>query len=101
MTQATHPAAAVKRRYSITEARRRLSEILRRVRAGHRITLTDRGKEVAEVVPLPADAQADDRLQQLVAAGVVVPARVQGFAGVRAIARRRGALARFLKERRQ
>ncbi|HEX5052419.1 MAG TPA: type II toxin-antitoxin system prevent-host-death family antitoxin, partial [Planctomycetota bacterium] len=37
--------------YSIYEAKAKLSEILRVVRKGRRITITDRGREVARIVP--------------------------------------------------
>ena len=99
MTMTTHRAATVKRRYSLTEARRRLAEILRRVRRGHRITLTDRGKEVAEVVPLPDESEVERRERELVAAGILSPPSKTGPAAIRPIARIPGALERFLRDR--
>lgn len=52
----------------------RLSEHLRRVAAGERLTITSRGRPVAEVLPAGArrDAAAE-RLQRLIAEGRVTP----------------------------
>lgn len=51
------------------ELKNRLSQYLRRVKAGETVVITERGKPVGQIVPLRADLTA--RLQQLVAAGVV------------------------------
>jgi prevent-host-death family protein len=54
----------------VRELRQRASELLRRVEAGETIEVTDRGRPVAVLAPLP-DA---GRLQRLRAAGEVTPA---------------------------
>lgn len=54
----------------VRELRQRASELLRRVEAGETIEVTDRGRPVAILAPLPA-AEPLDRLR---AAGEVVPA---------------------------
>ncbi len=54
----------------VRELRQRASELLRRVEAGETIEVTDRGRPVAVLAPLP---QAGP-LEQLRAAGEVIPA---------------------------
>jgi prevent-host-death family protein len=45
---------------SIRDLKSRLSEHLRRVRQGERITITSRGKPVGVIVPVPARDETDD-----------------------------------------
>jgi prevent-host-death family protein len=52
----------------VRELKSRLSEYLRRVKAGETIVITDRGRTVGRIVP--AAAPLDDRLQSLLAAGL-------------------------------
>lgn len=54
----------------VRELRQRASELLRRVESGETIEVTDRGRPVAVLAPLPEAG----RLEQLRAAGEVVPA---------------------------
>ncbi len=54
----------------VRELRQRASELLRRVEAGETIQVTDRGRPVALLAPLPESAP----LERLRAAGEVVPA---------------------------
>jgi prevent-host-death family protein len=54
----------------IRELRQRASELLRRVEAGETFEVTDRGRPVAVLAPLPETG----RLDRLRAAGEVVPA---------------------------
>jgi len=54
----------------VRELRQRASELLRRVEAGETIEVTDRGRPVAVLAPLPEAG----RLEQLRAAGEVIPA---------------------------
>ena len=85
--------------YSLYDAKARLSEIVRKVREGQSVTITYRGKPVAEIRPIaPAPQTFDDRIRELEERGVIV--RSPGRRGkLRPIARRPGALARFLRER--
>lgn len=87
--------------YSLYEAKAKLSEIIRRVRErGETVTLSYHGEPVAEIRPLPpAGDETARRLAQLEREGVVVPARRRGAELPATLARRRGALARFLEER--
>ena len=54
----------------VRELRQRASELLRRVEAGETIEITDRGRPVAILAPLPKGSVLD----QLRAAGDVIPA---------------------------
>ena len=86
--------------YSIYEAKARFSEVIRRVREGRTVTVSYRGEPVAEIRPVERrrEATLDERLDELRRRGVLVPAAnpKQPF---RPVARRPGALARFLAER--
>lgn len=57
-------------RVGMRELSQRTARVLELVRAGRTVEVTDRGKTVARIVPA-----ADDRYAQLVAAGVIRPAR--------------------------
>lgn len=82
------------------EAKARLSEIIRQVREhGVGVTISYHGRPVAEIRPIeePSDDPIDARFRELVQNGVIVPARARGE--LRPIAKRPGALDRFLAER--
>ncbi len=55
----------------VRELRQRASELLRRVEAGERIEVTDRGRPVAVLAPLPGP----DPIERLRATGDLTPAR--------------------------
>ena len=86
--------------YSITEARARFSEIIRRVREGRTVKVTCRGEPVAEIRPIEGarEPTLEKRLDDLRRAGCLVPA-ANPRQLLRPVARRPGALARFLAER--
>jgi prevent-host-death family protein len=54
----------------IRELRADLSKLLKRVRAGEELVVTDRGKAVARIVPVEGESQWD----RLVREGVIIPA---------------------------
>jgi prevent-host-death family protein len=82
------------------EAKTHLSRLVRQVKAGQTITLTERGRPVARVVPLPVARTLDDRIEELEGAGLVTGARTDLVdAALEPIAVRRGALRRFLASR--
>jgi prevent-host-death family protein len=84
--------------YSAYEAKAKLAEILRRVRAGGTVTITYHGRPVAEVRGIAhSPVSLADRIESLGEAGRIV--RRRGVVKLRPIARRPGALARFLAER--
>ncbi len=87
--------------YSLYETKARLSAIIRQVREGQWVTVTVHGEPVAEIRPLSAArAGLAARMTELADRGVlvrpVVSAKPPGV-----VARRPGALARFLVERDQ
>ncbi|MCK6527555.1 type II toxin-antitoxin system prevent-host-death family antitoxin [Myxococcota bacterium] len=87
------------REYSTYEAKARFSEIIRAVMGGQRVVIRFRGRPVAEVRPLEApEIGLADRIGDLERSGVLGPApRAPGR--LAPIARREGALQRFLGER--
>jgi prevent-host-death family protein len=89
----------MKTRYSIYEAKTHLSEILRRVREDRTITITDRGREVAQVCPIPAASGFERRVAELEQAGGIVAAVGADPSKIKPIARRPGTLKLFLDDR--
>lgn len=86
--------------YSTYEAKARFSEILRKVRAGQRIVISHRGRDVAQVTRIDAGGPSDllTRLADLEDQGIISPRRARE-GRLKPIARRRGALRRFLGTR--
>ncbi|MCC7177785.1 MAG: type II toxin-antitoxin system prevent-host-death family antitoxin [Acidobacteria bacterium] len=85
--------------YSTYEAKARFSEILRKVRAGRRVIVTHHGTQVAEIRPVEtAPASLAARLAELERSGIVQRAARQGECPA-AVARKRGALSRFVASR--
>jgi prevent-host-death family protein len=84
--------------YTTYEAKARLSEILRRVRAGQHVTISYRGEVVAEVRPLYETRDPARALKELEEQGVVAPPEAPS-GDLAPLARRRGALRRFLAGR--
>ena len=88
------------RAYTTYEAKAKLSEIIRRVREGQIVTITYHGRPVAEVRPVqPEKPNLDDRIRDLQERRIIVGGSGKAPKGLRPIARRRGALKRFLEER--
>ena len=85
--------------YSTYEAKARFSEIMRQVRAGKTIMVSYRGKPVAEVRPIaPEPTTIEERLEELERRGVLVRSTAPAEP-ITKVARRPGALKRFLAER--
>ena len=85
--------------YSTYEAKARFSEIIRQVRAGKTIMVSYRGEPVAEVRPItPKPATIEERLEALERRGVLVRSTTPKQP-ITTVARRPGALKRFLAER--
>jgi len=84
--------------YAVHEAKAKLSEILRTVKAGRSVTISDRGRPVARVVPLESAEDLDGRIAELEKAGAILR-RARSLKPVGTIARRPGALRRFLAAR--
>ncbi len=85
--------------YSTYEAKARFSEILRKVRNGQRVIIAYRGKEVAEVSPIrKVPLNLAETLGRLEEQGIV-DRRARPTSPLRPLAKRPGALARFLESR--
>lgn len=85
--------------YSLYEAKAKLSAIVRRVREGHTVVVTVHGEPAVEIRPLTKKEQSfEERYAELVAQGRIIPARSKRRS-FKMIARRPGALKRFLEER--
>jgi prevent-host-death family protein len=86
------------RAYPVYEAKAKLSELLRSVKRGRTVTISERGREIARVMPIRATPDLPSRLERLEREGVIVPAS-GAVADVRSLLRKRGALRRFLSAR--
>ena len=85
--------------YSTYEAKAKFSEIIRKVRAGHRVVIAYRGQEVAEIRPIQASEEGlEGSLSRLEDEGVLSRRR-QPAGPLRPLAKKPGALARFLESR--
>jgi len=85
--------------YSAYEAKARFSEIIRKVRAGQRIVISHRGREVAEIRPLGArNPDLSTRLERLEEEGVI-DRHTPAIGPLGPVARKPGALIRFLESR--
>lgn len=85
------------RPYPVHEAKAKLSEILGRVKQGRSVTITERGREIARVVPIQPAVDLPSRLEELARDGALVRRTAAGR--IRPLARRPGALRRFLRAR--
>lgn len=85
--------------YSLYDAKAKLSALVRKVREGHHVTITLHGEPVAELRPIARPEQGlAARLEDLQERGVVVRA-ADPRAPLKPLAKRPGALKRFLNER--
>lgn len=89
------------RHYSTYEAKAKLSEILRHVRDREETVIVSyHGKPIAEIRPVTRsdDESLEERLSRLRASGVIRPPS-ESVGTLAPVARRSGALRRFLEER--
>ena len=85
--------------YSAYDAKARFSEVLRQVRDGKTVTVSYRGKPVAEIRAIrDSPATIEARLDDLERQGVLVRSG-EPRTPMKAVERRPGALKRFLAER--
>lgn len=84
--------------YSTYEAKAKFSEVLRKVRAGKRVIVSHRGEHVAEIVPLRPQDSPEKRLRDMQERGIISRYR-EPVGDLRPVARRPGALKRFLESR--
>jgi prevent-host-death family protein len=86
--------------YSTYEAKARLSELLNRVRKGDVVTITHRGEPVAEVSPITrSDSSIVKRIDELRRKGIVSIAAAETKGEIKTLAKKPGALRRFLDSR--
>ena len=64
-------------RVGLREANQKFSSLIKAVRGGKEVILTDRGKPVARLVPMPAD-DTEDSVRRMEEAGLLIPARKRG-----------------------
>ena len=84
--------------YSTYEAKARLSELLDRVRNGDVVTITHRGEPVAELRPIDrSEPSLSKRINDLRRNGILSPPPQSRL--VKPLARKKGALRRFLDSR--
>ena len=85
--------------YTAYEAKAKFSELLRKVRNGEHVVISYHGENIAELRPIePPKTDFEASLRELESLGVIGPPGTrQG--DLNALARRRGALARFLSSR--
>lgn len=60
---------------NVAQLKARLSEYLRRVKAGEEVVITERGAPVAKLVPLDVEHRRATREERLIRAGVLRPPR--------------------------
>jgi prevent-host-death family protein len=60
-------------RVGLREANQNFSKLIKAVRSGHEVTLTERGKPIARI-PIPAPDDAEEKINRMVAMGLLRPA---------------------------
>jgi prevent-host-death family protein len=83
--------------YSTYEAKARFSELMRKVRRGQSIVITYHGEAVAELRPMASTGGTEARIEHLAERGLIT--QPGGRKPLKPLARRPGALQRFLDER--
>jgi len=64
-------------RLGLREANQHFSKAIRAVKAGQEVVLTERGKPIAVIKPLPEPDTAERAVRQLEVAGLLEPAQVR------------------------
>ncbi len=91
---------------SISEAKARLSALLDLVKAGETVTITDRGRPVARIVPAFSSDDEEGRLARLERAGLITrpkgpPLDVEAFLARPRPRSKRSVVEALLEERRE
>jgi prevent-host-death family protein len=93
------------RRASISEAKAKLSALLHLVREGETVTITDRGKPVAQIVPTVGLGDDRARIERLERAGLIRRPKqkldVEAFLARRKARSQESVLEALLEERRE
>jgi prevent-host-death family protein len=58
----------------LREANQRFSKVIKVVRSGEEVTLTERGRPIARIIPIPSHEDTETAIQRLVAVGLLRPA---------------------------
>lgn len=90
----------MKHSYSIAEASARLRELVKLASEGHEVAITDDRREIGKIVATNDAAGLQQRIDALVAAGILSPPASRTLPGPDHGVSRPGALDRFLLERR-
>jgi len=85
--------------YSTCEAKAKFSEVMRKVRAGQRVVIAYRGEEVAEIRPLAGTRTTLQRALAWLEDHGLLSRHRERVRRLRAVARKPGALERFLGSR--
>ncbi len=64
-------------RVGLREANQKFSSLIKAVRSGKEVILTDRGRPVARLTPMRAESE-DDVIKRLEDSGFLIPARKRG-----------------------
>jgi len=89
----------MKDRYSVYDAKAKLSEILRQLKRSHSVVITERGVDVARVIPAEPASGLDKRIKALYQSGVITMNPSADPRKIGPVARRPGALKRFMASR--
>ncbi len=65
-------------RIGLREANQHFSRIVRAVRKGEEVLLTDRGRPIARVTPVPRLSEQEASIQRMIAEGLLRPAEKRG-----------------------
>ena len=58
---------------SVSTLKAKISEYLAQVKRGEEVIVTERGRPVARITPIPKEVTEDERINRLVAQGVLQP----------------------------
>ena len=83
--------------YSIYETKSRLSEILRQVKTGKEVIVSERGTMIAKIIPFREELNFETKFQNLVQSGQILPRTKNLFTEGSSVTK--GAVERFLEER--
>jgi prevent-host-death family protein len=61
-------------RVGLREANQNFSKLIQAVRSGHEVTLTERGKPIARIIPIPTRDDAEEKIKRMIAMGLLRPA---------------------------
>ncbi len=85
------------RTYSIYEAKAKLSELLRLVKLGNEVLVSERGQPVAKIIPFKLAATFEEHWNQLRMTGQIVEAQEEPHFHLGR--QKQGALKKFLNDR--